>query len=82
MLFGLEVDPILSISVEVRHDGRRIAAAACTWDDAVSRLDIMPPWTRHDAHVATGAMTPLVPAGRGRWEFDFGAAGPKDIVSY
>lgn len=82
MLFGVEVDPIPSISVEVRHDGGWIAAASGTWDAAVSRLGIMPQSTRHDAYVATGAMTALVPAGRGRWEFNFGTAGRIDIVFY
>ncbi len=82
MIFGLEVDPVPTVSVEVRHDGVRIDAAACSWDDAVSRLGIMPSSTQHDTYVATGAMTQLVPTRRGRWEFDFGAAGRLDVVFY
>lgn len=81
MLFGLEVDPIPSVGVEVRREDVRIDAAECSWDEAVSRLGIMPSSTQRDTFVATGAMTQLVPAGRGRWEFDFGAAGRIDIDS-
>jgi 2-keto-4-pentenoate hydratase len=82
MLFGPDVAPVPLVHVEVRRDGVRIQSADCSWDEAIGRLDIMPSSTRHNSYVATGAMTPLIPACRGRWEFDFGAVGQLSIVFF
>jgi 2-keto-4-pentenoate hydratase len=82
MLFGRDTAPIPLVHVEVRRDGVPLQGADCTWDEAVGRLEIMPSSTRHNTYVATGAMTPLIPATRGRWEFDFGEAGSLTVVLY
>jgi hypothetical protein len=58
----------------VRHDGRAVATARAAVADVTARLDLVRPLlTARTGRVlvATGAMTGLLDAAPGRWEFVF-----------
>ena len=77
MVFGPERPVPDEIGVEVRHDGRHVATGRAAVADAAARLDLVRPLLPEAAGrvlVATGAMTPLLDAAPGRWEFVFTGA--------
>ena len=75
MLFGTAVAPIPRVGVAVCRDGSPVAEGAGDWSDAVERLAILPERLGRSVHIATGSITPMLPATAGVWEFDFGAVG-------
>jgi 2-keto-4-pentenoate hydratase len=79
MLFGNDVAPLPLVHVTVRHDDQDVQSADCAWDEAVSRLRFLPS-SAATSYVATGAMTSLIPATVGRWDFDFQEAGRLCVI--
>jgi 2-keto-4-pentenoate hydratase len=75
MVFGPVVEPVAEVHVEVRRDGETVGAGEGTWAEAAARLSLLPASLAPGALVATGSITAMFPAARGRWEFDFGPAG-------
>ena len=75
MVFGPVVEPVAEVHVEVRRDGQTVGAGGGTWAEAAARLSLLPAALAPGALVATGSITAMFPAARGRWEFDFGPAG-------
>jgi 2-keto-4-pentenoate hydratase len=45
------------------------------WAAAFDRVSLLPAPLASPVHVATGSITPMIPATAGTWEFDFGDAG-------
>lgn len=81
MVFGPAVEPPEVVRVEVRHDGRVVQTADQSWSSTIERIVLLPPGaTRGPVSVATGAMSPLLDALPGRWEFDFGALSTIALV--
>jgi 2-keto-4-pentenoate hydratase len=77
MVFGPGRPAPDEIGVEVRHDGRAVAGSRAVVADVTTRLDLVRPLLPEETGpvlVATGAMTPLLDAARGRWEFVFTGA--------
>lgn len=76
MIFGrpVPVGERLSVSAQVRHDGRPVAQAVADWAQARGRMEYLPP-AAGGRLIATGSMTALIPARPGRWEFEFGDLG-------
>ena len=77
MVFGPGRPAPDEIGVEVRHDGRAVAAGRVAVADVTTRLDLVRPLLPEGTGpvlVATGAMTPLLDAAPGRWEFVFTGA--------
>jgi 2-keto-4-pentenoate hydratase len=69
------------VRVEVRHEGRLVDTGEQSWADTVARLSLLPEEARRrPCLVATGAITPLVDAAPGRWEFDFHDLGTLSLV--
>ena len=75
MVFGPVVEPDAEVQVEVRRDGETVGAGGGTWAEAAARLSLLPAALAPGALVATGSITAMFPAARGRWEFDFGPVG-------
>lgn len=77
MVYGEPVTPQRQVTVQVRHDGRVVQDATALWRSAVESLDLLPAGalSTGNFYVATGSITPLMPADPGKWTFDFGAAG-------
>jgi 2-keto-4-pentenoate hydratase len=76
MVFGAPVAaPVEDVQVTVRHDGATVAGGSGNWTAAAAGLSLLPAPLGSAVHVATGAITAMLPAAAGRWEFDFGAAG-------
>lgn len=71
MVFGLDAAPVGEIEVNVSHDGVKVVSGSATWTSVVERLSLIPGVGDGDAYVATGSMTPMLPALPGVWEFDF-----------
>jgi hypothetical protein len=74
MVFGPGRPAPGEIRVEVRHDGRAVATARAAVADVTARLDLVRPLLTVGTErvlVATGAMTGLLDAAPGRWEFVF-----------
>jgi 2-keto-4-pentenoate hydratase len=72
MVFGAAREPVDVVRVDVLHDGQLVDAAERSWTDAVDRLRFLSGSARDGSCVvATGAMTPLVDAAPGRWDFRF-----------
>lgn len=74
MVFGPGRPAPGEIRVEVRHDGRAVATARAAVADVTARLDLVRPLLTVGTGrvlVATGAMTGLLDAAPGRWEFVF-----------
>ena len=80
MIFGSDTVPIKDVHVSVRRDGVEQAAAVGSWSDAVEKLALLPPARPDEFLVATGALTPLLDATPGRWEFDFRDVGRLTVV--
>lgn len=80
MIFGLDAEPVTEVRVSVRHDGEDILSSACSWTDAVERLNALPPLGSGSSYVATGAFTPMLPATTGRWVFDFHELGRLTLI--
>lgn len=77
MVFGPDRPAPDEIGVEVRHDGRQVASGRAAVADVAARLDLVRPLLSEGTGrvlVATGAMTPLLDAVPGRWEFVFTGA--------
>ena len=75
MLFGAAVAPIPRVGVTVSCDGSPVAEGAGDFSDAVERLAMVPGRLGRSVHIATGSITPMLPATAGVWEFDFGPVG-------
>lgn len=75
MIFGNPVSPQEVVQVRVRHDGEQVGSASASWDEACSRLALLPPGESTGVCTATGSITPMFPATRGLWEFDFSNLG-------
>jgi hypothetical protein len=71
LLFGPALPRVERVRVVVRHDGRTVVTSERRYDEAVERLSYLPASQRQDRYVATGAMTALLDAQPGRWEFEF-----------
>ena len=77
MVFGPARPAPEVIAVEVRHDGIAVTAAGTAVTEVTRRLDLVRPLATGAAGpvlVATGALTPLLEAVPGRWEFVFAGA--------
>jgi 2-keto-4-pentenoate hydratase len=77
MVFGPGRPAPDEVGVEVRHDGRAVATGRAAVADLTARLDLVRPLLAGGTGrvlVATGAMTPLLDAAPGRWEFAFSGA--------
>jgi 2-keto-4-pentenoate hydratase len=69
------------VRVDVRHDGQLMQTGEQSWADTVARLSLLPEEARRrPCVVATGAITPLLDAAPGRWEFDFHDLGTLSLV--
>lgn len=69
------------VRVDVRHDGRLLETGEQSWADTVARLSLLPEEARRQpCVVATGAITPLVDAAPGRWDFDFHDLGTLSLI--
>jgi len=77
MVFGPACLAVGEVAVLVRHDGREVADARSSLAEVTARLDLVRPLlagSAGPAHIATGAMTALLDAAPGTWEFDFTGA--------
>jgi 2-keto-4-pentenoate hydratase len=77
MIFGPDRPAPEEVRVQVRHDGHTVAAGGVAVADVVARLDLVRPLLpvgTGPVLVATGAMTGLMDAAPGRWDFEFGGA--------
>jgi 2-keto-4-pentenoate hydratase len=77
MVFGPDRPAPDEIGVEVRHDGRHVATGRAAVADVTARLDLVRPLLPQGTGrvmVATGAITSLLDAAPGRWEFVFTGA--------
>jgi 2-keto-4-pentenoate hydratase len=77
MVFGPARPAPDEVAVEVRNDGRTVATGRAAVTDMTARLDLVRPLLPGGTGrvlVATGAMTPLLDAAPGRWEFVFAGA--------
>ena len=75
MVFGSAVEPVDLVQVTVRHDGGTVGQGSGAWAAAFDRVSLLPAPLASPVHVATGSITPMIPATPGTWEFDFGDAG-------
>ena len=75
MVFGSAVEPVDLVQVTVRHNGATVGQGSGAWAAAVDRVSLLPAPLASPVHVATGSITPMIPATAGTWEFDFGDAG-------
>lgn len=80
MIFGHAASPVLDVQVTVRRNGEPVTVATGSWSESVTRLDLLPPTRPASYHVATGALTPLLDATPGRWQFEFRDIGTVTLV--
>jgi 2-keto-4-pentenoate hydratase len=80
MIFGTDVEPVDEVHVTVHRDGAEVATATASWASAVERLAFIAPTPPAPFFVATGAMTPLLDAEPGTWQFVFHDVGVLTLV--